>query len=75
MKKIQVSTIAEKRDQYTQQFEENSKKEYTWIKREPQVAFIEKFVNEFLTHSKASLNIFVLDKMASLLPQKKALLP
>lgn len=58
MKKIQVSTIAEKRDQYTQQFEENSKKEYTWIKREPQVAFIEKFVNEFLTHSKASRAVF-----------------
>ena len=58
MKKIQVSTIAEKRDQYTQHFEENSKKEYTWIKREPQVAFIEKFVNEFLTHSKASRAVF-----------------
>ena len=58
MKKIQVSTIAEKRDQYTQQFEENSKKEYTWIPKEPQVAFIEKFVNEFLTHSKASRAVF-----------------
>ena len=58
MKKIQVSTIAEKRDQYTQQFEENSKKEYTWIPRQPQVEFIEKFVNEFLTHSKASRAVF-----------------